>query len=303
MNPAPPVTRSRPYAAVTLADGPLDRTREATGVVVVAGQLGRPDQGSHGAGIGPLAFVDPGEEPPIGDVVVENVGDLEFTAPRRCQTIDHGECVRPEKVDPDRDEVALRYGGFLLEGNDSAGRVKLGDAESLRIGDPVQKRACAPRPGVELASNGLEGRPAEDVVAKDAAERVVADEAPGEPDGVGDPVGAVLVAIRQVETEVRAVREQLNDVADALAADDDENLLDAHARQGLDRVVDHRPVIDRQEVLVRDDREREQSRRGPAGEDDALHAVTVAEASGASRGWLRGRGMAARRPATSRRDR
>ena len=39
----------------------------------------------------------------------------------------------------------------------------------------------------------------------------------------------------------------------------------------LDRVRDHRPVVDRQQVLVRDPRERMESAAGASGEDDALH--------------------------------
>ena len=93
----------------------------------------------------------------------------------------------------------------------------------------------------------------------------------GQPDGVGDPERAALVAIRQVEPEVGAVTEQLDDVADALAAHDDHHLADAHPGERRDRVVDHRPVVDRQQVLVGDDGEWEEPRRGPTGEDDALH--------------------------------
>ena len=127
------------------------------------------------------------------------------------------------------------------------------------------------RAGVELRGHVGEVAAAQDVVAEDAAERVVADEAAGEPDGVGDAQRPALVSIGQVEPEVGAVREQLHDVADALAPDDDHHLADAHAGEGLDRVVDHRPVVDGQQVLVGDDGQRVEPRRGPAGEDDALH--------------------------------
>ena len=88
---------------------------------------------------------------------------------------------------------------------------------------------------------------------------------------MGDAERPALVAVGQVEPEMRPVAEQLDDVADALAADDDHHLADAHPGERLDRVVDHRPVVDRQQVLVGDDRQREQPRGGPAGEDDALH--------------------------------
>ena len=45
---------------------------------------------------------------------------------------------------------------------------------------------------------------------------------------MGDAECAVLVAVGQVEPEVLAIAEQLDDVADALAADDHHDLADAH---------------------------------------------------------------------------
>ena len=41
--------------------------------------------------------------------------------------------------------------------------------------------------------------------------------------------------------------------------------------EALDRIVDHRPIVDRQQVLVRDGRERPQARAEAPGEDDAPH--------------------------------
>jgi hypothetical protein len=67
------------------------------------------------------------------------------------------------------------------------------------------------------------------------------------------------------------VGQQLHDVADALATDDDHHLTDPHPGQCLDRVVDHRPVVDRQQVLVGDDRQRVEAGRRPAGKNDAFH--------------------------------
>ena len=177
----------------------------------------------------------------------------------------------PQEVDADRDQVRLRLGGLLLEPDDVAVRVELRDAEPLRVRDLVQQRAGAPRAAVEAAGRVLERPAAEDVVAEHDAEAVVADEVAGEPDGVRDAQRAALVAVREVEPEVPAVAQQLDDVADALAADDDHHLADAHARQRVERVVDHRPVVDRQQVLVGHDRERKQPGRRPAGKHEAFH--------------------------------
>src|SRR5881397_1272199 len=52
------------------------------------------------------------------------------------------------------------------------------------------------------------------------------------------------------------------------------------ADQDLDRVADHRPVVDRQQVLVGDAREWVQPASGPAGQDDALHRADYRSADG-----------------------
>ena len=203
--------------------------------------------------------------------MVEDVGDLELAAPRRREVLDDAEGIGAQEVDADRDEVALRCDGLLLEPDDPSVAIELGDAEPFRVGDAVEQRPGAVRALLEGRRDIGQRRAAQDVVAEDAAERVVADEVARQPDGVGDAQRAALVAIGQVEPEVRPVREQLDDVTDALAADDDHHLADAHRGERLDRVVDHRPVVDRQQVLVGDDRQREQPRGRPAGEHDAFH--------------------------------
>jgi hypothetical protein len=76
---------------------------------------------------------------------------------------------------------------------------------------------------------------------------------------MGDAEGAALVAVGQVEAEMFAIGEKLNHVTDALAADDNHDLPNAHTGQGGDREVDHRPVVYRQEVLVGDDGEWEEA--------------------------------------------
>ena len=100
---------------------------------------------------------------------------------------------------------------------------------------------------------------------------IVGDEVPREADRMGDAQRATLVAVGQVEAELVTIGQQLHDVADAAAAKDDHHLADAHLAQRLDRVIDHRPVVDRQQVLVRDTRQRSEARAVAAGEDQSLH--------------------------------
>jgi len=79
------------------------------------------------------------------------------------------------------------------------------------------------------------------------------------------------MAIGQLEAEFLAVREESHDIADAATTEDKHALDDAHLGKCLEREVDHRPVVDRQQVLVGDDRHREQAGGGTASEDESLH--------------------------------
>ena len=70
-----------------------------------------------------------------------------------------------------------------------------------------------------------------------------------------------------------AVAEQVDELPRVLLAGDEQHLAHAEPLQELQRVVDHRPAADRQQVLVRDARQLLEPRRGPAGADEALHAA------------------------------
>ena len=87
------------------------------------------------------------------------------------------------------------------------------------------------------------------------------------------PPGLLLVAVReQVDAVLVAVAEQPEELARVRPAGDEHQLVDARLDERLDRVGDHRPVVERQQVLVRDPRQRMEPRARAAGEDDALHA-------------------------------
>ena len=64
--------------------------------------------------------------------------------------------------------------------------------------------------------------------------------------------------------------QQLQDVAHGSPAHDDHRLLHAHLRERVEGVVDHRAVVDWQQVLVRHEREGEQPRPAPAREHYTL---------------------------------
>src|SRR5581483_11231242 len=157
-------------------------------------------------------------------------------------------------------------------------------AEVLRIGNlfDEDERAAVPRADrVRLAV-------LEDVVAQADDERLAAGEAPRHPDDLGDAARLDLHLVRQVEVEEElaavarhhvAVAEQVDELPGVLLARHDQHLAHADALQELERVVDHRPAADRQQVLVRDARQLLEPGRGAACGDQALHAGADATAS------------------------
>ena len=267
MKPAPPVTRSRRKCGsidwVTTWAWPEARAGDRLG------QLGRANERSDGPGVRPKAVETPGEEV-VREVVIEKVGDLELAAEGWDETVHDAERVGPQEVHADRDEVALGLGRLLFEAHHVALGVEFRHPEALGVGDFVQQRAGAPRPVLELPGGVGQRRTEQDVVAEDAAESVVADEVTGEADSVGDSERASLIPVREIEAEMLAVREELDHISDALAADDDHDLPNSHAGQRGDRVIDHRPVEDRQQMLVGDDREREKASGRAAREHETL---------------------------------
>jgi hypothetical protein len=72
-----------------------------------------------------------------------------------------------------------------------------------------------------------------------------------------------------------AVAEQPEELARVRSAGHEHHVGDSGPNERLDRVRHHRPVVDGQQVLVRDARQRVQACALPAREDDALHAVPI----------------------------
>src|ERR1039457_1931019 len=73
------------------------------------------------------------------------------------------------------------------------------------------------------------------------------------------------------QAELFAVRQKPQEVARISAAGHDQDVTEPGIHQRLDGVVNHRPVIDRQQMLVGDLGQREEPTSRAPGEYDALH--------------------------------
>ena len=111
----------------------------------------------------------------------------------------------------------------------------------------------------------------EDVVPEDERAGLPSREPLADDERLGQAVRAGLHGVGQVHAVVRPVAEQPLEVGQVGRGRDDEDLADARQHEGRQRVVDHRLVVDRQQLLAGDGGERVEARSAAAREDDALH--------------------------------
>ncbi len=94
----------------------------------------------------------------------------------------------------------------------------------------------------------------------------------GQRQRVGDAAFAFLVGVvDMLQAELLAVGQQAQKIAGIPAAGHDQDVPDARIHQRLDRVVNHRLVVNRQQMLVGDFGQGKQPAARAAGENDALH--------------------------------
>src|SRR5262245_46599665 len=203
-------------------------------------------------------------------VPVVHVGDLELAARRGAERPDDVEHAVIVHVNAGHRIVALRARRLLLDRRDAA-VADLRDAEPPRVGDLLQDDPGAARLPRE-ALDRRRDRPLDQVVAEEDAQAVAFREGLCEGERSGDPALAFLVRVVEMrEAELAPVPEEAQEVARVRPAGHEEDVADAGVDERLERIEDHRAVEDRQQVLVRDAREREETRAEPAREQNALH--------------------------------
>src|ERR1019366_3060917 len=233
-------------------------------------QIRRAQVGVERARVGPPA-VQVGEgHGTFLDIGVIDVGDFQFAAPRRHQRLDLVENTGVVHVKAGNGEVGFRFSRlFLNSGNVVAG--DFGHAEALGVRDFLEQDVGA----LALPAETVGGRQdvaLDDVIAQHHANLLPVGEVLGQRQGVGDTAFAFLVGVVDVlQAELLAVGQEAQKFARIPPSGDHQNLLNPGIHEGLDRVVDHGPVIDRQQMLIGDFCEREQSASRATSQDDALH--------------------------------
>jgi hypothetical protein len=102
---------------------------------------------------------------------------------------------------------------------------------------------------------------------------IVADEFLADVKRLSQSLGLRLLRVFDPHAEPRAVAEEAFEARGVVRRGDDEHFANAGEHQRRQRIIDHRLVVDRQQLLAHGQRERMQPCTGTAGEDDALFEV------------------------------
>ena len=252
---------------------------QVLGVLHGADELRGLVQALHGAGVQPrvaAAQGDHGQGPLLKVHLVER-GDLQLAARRRLDPMRLGGHVARVEVQAGDGVGALGLGWLLLDGDGTALEVELHDAEALGVVHVVAEDRGAARLGVLDGARQVarQAVAVEDVVAQHEGARLAGDELLADGERLRQAVRRGLLGVGQVHAVARAVPEQALEVGQVGRRGDDQDVPDARQHEGGQRVVDHGLVVDRQQLLAGDERERVQARARAAREDNSLHRLDL----------------------------
>ncbi len=113
----------------------------------------------------------------------------------------------------------------------------------------------------------------ENVVAKHQRNRILSDEFPADEKRLGDAIRRLLHCVGKANAPLPAVAEKLLEFRQVLWRRDEQDVFYVCQHQRRQRVVHHRLVVDRQQLLGYGERGRVQARARTARQDDSLHAM------------------------------
>ena len=157
--------------------------------------------------------------------------------------------------------------------------VDLRDAVALGIGDGVGEYRRARRLVACARELALQVGAVEDVVAQHERRRRTRQELAADDERLREPVRRRLYRVRKRQSPLRTVAQQLREARRVLGRGNEKDVADARQHQRRQRIVDHRLVVHRQQLLGDDLRHRIEPRARSAREDDALTIHTAAYCS------------------------
>ena len=165
--------------------------------------------------------------------------------------------------------------GFSTMSMGLSGFVELHHAVLARFVDVIGEHGRAILARHSIGKLGAHAMAIEHVVAEDQRDAIAADELPPQDEGMGEPDRLVLDDVVELDAPGGSVAEQALIERQVLARRNQQDVADSCQHQHRQRIVDHRLVVDRQQLLVDGERGRIEPRARAAGENDALHGMSL----------------------------
>src|SRR5215212_3398438 len=209
---------------------------------------------------------------PALEVVDVDIRYLQLTPIRGCEVGGHVEY--PVVVEVQARHGVVRPGPLrlLLDAEDRPIVVELHDTVALGVPDVVPEHGGPALPSRRPLEEIREALAEEDVVPEDERDALGPDELPPDDESLGESLGPWLHGVGEIYAPLRTVAEQILEAGEVLGRGDHEYVPDPREHQSGHGVVDHRLVVDGQELLAYGPRQRVQPRPRTSCEHDPLHA-------------------------------
>ena len=208
-------------------------------------------------------------QPAALQVDAVDVGDLELPARRWPDRLRDGHHLVVVEIQPRHGVVRLRVPGLFLDVDGAVLGIEADHAVALGVLHVIGEHRGAV--GLERGRLQFPAQPAavEDVVAEHETDRPVAHELLADQESLCQAARLGLHRVDQLQAPLRTVAQQLAECVLVARRGDDQDLADAGEHQRRQRVVDHRLVVDRHQLLADRAGERVQACAAAAREHDA----------------------------------
>lgn len=204
------------------------------------------------------------------EVGLVDVGDLEFTACRWLYRLRDIDDVPIVEIEACHGEIRLWLGWLLLEAHGLTLLVELDNAVALGVADIVGKDRRAVRLRGRTLHHDSKVGAVEDVVAQDERTALTREELLADQERLRESFRLRLHGVRDGDAPLRTVAEQALEVRIVRRRRDHKDVPDTREHQCRQRIVDHRLIIDRHELLRHRNRQRIQPRARSTRQDNSL---------------------------------
>ena len=204
------------------------------------------------------------------EVGLVDVGDLELTAGRWLYRLRDIDDVLIVEIEARHGEVRLWLGWLLLEAHGLTLLIELDDAVALGVADVVGKDRRAIRLRGRALHHDSEVGAVEDVIPQDERAALAREELLTDQKCLRESLRLRLHGVRDGDAPLRAIAEQTLEVRIVRRRRDHEDVPDTREHQRRQRIIDHRLVIDRHELLRHRNRQWVEPRARAASQYNSL---------------------------------